>query len=181
VSARHADALTALRSWRAPDPRQEMLRREYVGHLEGHPDGLDRACRPDHLTASALVLSEDGSRVLLTLHRKARAWFQLGGHVEATDDGLAAAALREATEESGVDGLRLDSVPVHLDAHPVPFCGGPGTRHLDVRFLAVAPDDMTHAVSTESLDLRWWPVHDLPTDERSLRELVELGRERLRR
>ncbi len=135
----HDDAVRLLSRWRAPDERQELLRQEYVAHLSAHDDGLTRTCLPDHVTASTLVLSPDGDQVLLTLHGKALAWFQLGGHVEAADATLAAAALREAREESGLDDLDLDPDPVQLDRHEVPFCGGrPGTRHLDVRFLAVA-------------------------------------------
>jgi hypothetical protein len=42
-----------------------------------------------------------------------------------------------------------------------------------VRFLAVAPDGAGHAVSEESLDVRWWPVDDLPDDGAEMRELVE--------
>jgi 8-oxo-dGTP pyrophosphatase MutT (NUDIX family) len=105
--------------------------------------------------------------VLLTLHAKARRWFHMGGHCEEADTGLAAAAVREAEEESGVAGLALDPVPVHLDRHAVPFCGDHGSvDHLDVRFLALAPADAEHAVSVESLDVRWWPVDALPgTDD----------------
>lgn len=178
--SQHADALRLLTSWRAPDDRQEALRAAYVAHLHAHPDGLSRDCRPDHLTASTLVLDVTGEHALLTLHAKAGAWFQLGGHVEAGDPTLAAAALREATEESGIEGLRLDPVPVHLDTHAVPFCGGrTGTHHLDVRFLAVAPPGAEHTVSDESHDVRWWPVDALPSDEESLRDLVALGLARL--
>jgi 8-oxo-dGTP pyrophosphatase MutT (NUDIX family) len=163
VSGLHADALRTLRDWVAPDPEQERLRADYVRHLETHPDGMRRGCRPDHLTAGALILSADGQRVLLTLHAKARAWFHMGGHCEPGDPTLAAAALREAEEESGVAGLVLDPVPVQLDRHEVPFCGdGGAVRHLDVRFLAVAPEAAEHAVSEESLDVRWWPVDALP-------------------
>jgi ATP-dependent DNA helicase RecG len=36
--------------------------------------------------------------VLLTHHRRARRWFQFGGHLEATDPGLWAAAAREGNE-----------------------------------------------------------------------------------
>jgi 8-oxo-dGTP pyrophosphatase MutT (NUDIX family) len=170
-----------LTGWSAPTPAQESLRREYVAHLERHPDGLHRSCHPDHLTASTLVLSSDGNSVLLTLHAKARQWFQLGGHLEPADTSLAGAALREATEESGAAGLALDPRPLQLDTHEVPFCGDRvGTRHLDVRFVAVTPAGAAHTVSVESLDVRWWPVDDLPSDERSLRELVDLGRDRLR-
>jgi 8-oxo-dGTP pyrophosphatase MutT (NUDIX family) len=181
VSRLHDDATAVLTGWSAPTVAQERLRQEYVDHLHRHPDGLDRSCRPDHITASTVVLSPDGAAVLLTLHAKANAWFQLGGHPEPGDTTLAGAALREATEESGLPDLELDPLPLQLDTHEVPFCGGqPGTRHLDVRFLAVAPEGAAHAVSPESLDVRWWPVDGLPTEERSLRELVDLGRDRLR-
>jgi 8-oxo-dGTP pyrophosphatase MutT (NUDIX family) len=175
----HADALALLRAWTAPNRAQEEVRRRYVAHLEAHPDGLLRRCFPDHLTASTLVLSADGEHVLLTLHAKARAWFQMGGHCEDTDSTLAGAAMREAVEESGVPGLELDPRPVQLNAHAVPFCDPRGTvRHLDVRFLAVAPPDAEHAVSEESLDVRWWPWHDLPTEDPDMHELVHLARGR---
>jgi 8-oxo-dGTP pyrophosphatase MutT (NUDIX family) len=120
------------------------------------------------------VLSADHSQVLLTLHAKAGRWFQLGGHCEPGDGSLGEAALREATEESGVAGLVLDPVPVHLDEHEVSFCGAPGlVHHLDVRFLAVAPADAVPTVSAESTDVRWWPVDALPRHSPELREMVD--------
>jgi 8-oxo-dGTP pyrophosphatase MutT (NUDIX family) len=180
VSARTA-ALTALRDWRPPSAEQAALRDRYVDHLLAHPDGLERGCRPDHLTASTLVLSADGNAVLLTLHAKAHRWFQFGGHVEPGDPTLADAALREATEESGVAGLAFDPTPVQLSEHAVPFCGPSGdVHHLDVRFVAVAPDGAEHSVSDESLDVRWWPVDTLGEVEPELFELVALALRRVR-
>jgi 8-oxo-dGTP pyrophosphatase MutT (NUDIX family) len=176
----HADALAVLAAWVPPTLAQAALRDRYVAHLQDHPDGMTRACRPDHLTASTLVLTADGSRALLTLHAKARTWFQFGGHCEVGDRTLVAAAEREATEESGLDGLVLDPVPVQLSEHAVPFCGPDGdVHHLDVRFLAVAPLSGVHGVSEESLDVRWWPADELPDPGADLEELVALGRARL--
>ncbi len=175
----HDDALALLRAWTPPDDAQEQVRRRYVAHLEAHPDGLRRDCFPDHITASTLILSADGEEVLLTLHAKAGAWFQMGGHCEDTDTTLAGAALREAVEESGVPGLELDPRPVQLNAHAVPFCSPRGTvHHLDVRFLAVAPADAVPAVSGESLDVRWWCWDALPTDDPDMHDLVRLARQR---
>ena len=179
LTAQHRDATEVLSRWSPPTPAQAALRQEYVEHLRAHPDGTSRSCSPVHLTCGALVLDATGEEVLLTLHAKAQRWFHLGGHLEAGDDGLAAAALREATEESCATGLVLDPVPLQLDDHEVSFCGGvAATRHLDTRFLAVAPPGAAVAVSEESLDVAWWPVAALLTDEASLHELVELARTR---
>jgi 8-oxo-dGTP pyrophosphatase MutT (NUDIX family) len=178
----HADALTTLRGWRPPTDRQHRLRDEYVDHLTAHEDGLSRGCHPAHLTAGALVLSADHGSVLLTLHAKGRRWFHLGGHCDPQDRTLAGVGLREATEESGIPGLALDPEPLHLDAHVVGFCSGHDqVRHLDVRFLAVAPPGAQPVTSEESLDVRWFPVDALPTQDADIVEMVGLGVARAQR
>ena len=178
MSRLHADALSTLRDWTAPDADQLRLLERYVAHLEAHPDGLQRSCRPDHLTASTLVLSSDHRQVLLTLHAKAGRWFQFGGHCEPGDHRLVDAATREAREESGLASLLLDPVPVQLSEHEVPFCGAGDARvvhHLDVRFLAIAAPDAAPVTSDESLDVRWWPADDLPDPDPDLLDLVRLA------
>lgn len=172
----HDDALARLRDWRAAEPDQERLRQLYVDHLESHADGLSRGDHPDHVTTGALVLSADHDRVLLTLHARAGRWFHLGGHCEAEDTTLVGAAQREAVEESGIPGLLVDPDILHLDAHVVGFCSPhEQVRHLDVRFLAVAPPDAAPVASAESVDVRWWPVDDLPTEDAGLQAMVRLA------
>ena len=172
----HADAVDVLSRWRAPDAEQDRLRTSYAEHLAGHQDGLWRACFPAHLTAGALVLSHDRRRVLLNLHRKARRWFHFGGHLEPTDVTLAGAALREATEESGLRGLEVEAEPLHLSRHEVAFCDPRGpVKHLDVRFLARLGRDVEPVVSEESIDVRWWPVDELPTQEPDMVDMIGLA------
>ncbi len=175
----HADALDSLERWTAPSPGQVVLRDRFVAHLRARPDGMTRESFPDHVTAGTLVLSADLDHVLLNLHRKARRWFAFGGHCEPADESLLAAATREAAEESGIAGLEVDPVPVHLDEHTVGFCDPRGpVAHLDVRFTARAGADAVPAVSAESLDVRWWPVTALPDLEAEMLTLIGLSRER---
>ena len=140
------------------------------------PDGLRRTGRPDHVTASAVVLDPSGAQTLLVLHRKVGLWLQPGGHVDDDDPSLAAAGLREATEETGVAGLAVDPRPLRLDRHPAP-CGA--RDHLDVQFLVTAPGRAAPVVSAESLDVRWWPVDALPAQRVDLSALVAAATGRL--
>lgn len=161
-AALHADVTAVLAAWPGPTPGQAAVREGFLGFLAARPDATRRKCAPGHITASALVLSADRRQVLLTLHPRLGRWVQLGGHCERRDDTLAGAALREATEESGIAGLRIDPVPVHLDIHPVTCSLGIPTRHFDVRFRVIAPAGARPVISDESDDLRFWPVDALP-------------------
>ncbi|MGH3941687.1 MAG: NUDIX hydrolase [Pseudonocardiaceae bacterium] len=163
-AAVHADAIRVLSDWDPVALGQQALRTAFLGFLAARPDACARSCVPGHLTASAIVLSHDGTQVLLTLHPRIGRWVQLGGHCEEHDTGLVEAALREATEESGIPDLRIDPHPLHLDVHPITCSLGTPTRHFDVRFLLHAPPDATPVCSAESADLAWWPVHALPPD-----------------
>lgn len=169
----HADATRRLTNWQPPDHAQRALREAFLGFLAARDDATARSCRPGHLTASAVVLDATRTSVLLTLHPRVGRWLQLGGHCEDTDTTLAGAALREATEESGIDGLRLDDDPLHLDVHPIICSLGVATRHFDVRYRVVAPVGAVARISAESDDLRFWPLDGLPDDtDASLRAAV---------
>lgn len=180
----HADTVDVLTRWAPTSPAAADARDRTLALLAAGPVATTRAHRPGHVTASVLIVDATGRRLLLCLHGKFRQWVQLGGHCEPTDRTLAGAALREATEESGIPGLRIDPEPIDLDIHPVPCQGG--SFHHDVRFLVVAPADAVERVSDESEALGWFPPDALPTprlsgvDQLVAPGLAALGRGLLR-
>jgi 8-oxo-dGTP pyrophosphatase MutT (NUDIX family) len=176
----HGDATKVLERWEAPDAEQGVLREHYLRHLEQRPDGMWRSSRPEHLTASAIVVDASCVRVLLTLHKVVGHWLQLGGHCEAGDTTLTGAALREATEESGLGGLVIDPAPLLLSRHELLAGGCAGAFHLDVQFLVIAAGGTDFVVSDESHALDWFPVDALPADvDRTVQQLVQSARTRL--
>jgi len=161
------DAVAVLSRWEATSVEADLARKQTLELLAAGPAAMTRAHRAGHVTASALIVGAD-RRVLLCLHGRLGMWMQLGGHCEESDVSLAAAALREATEESGIAGLLLDPDPIDVDIHPVrcaPAEGLPAepSFHYDVRFLIHAPAGAREQISDESAALAWFTGDDLPS------------------
>jgi 8-oxo-dGTP pyrophosphatase MutT (NUDIX family) len=123
---------------------------------------LTRRCAPAHVTASGIVLTPDGSKTCLVLHGKIRKWVQPGGHLEAGDESVHAAAAREVSEETGLTASPV-GLPALLSRHGAPCAPGVVDWHLDVECVLVTPE-VPPAVSEESVDVAWWPVTALPPD-----------------
>ena len=154
---------------------EQAMAAEFAAFVSAHADCLWRTCVPGHLTASAWVVDAARQRTLLTHHRKLDRWLQLGGHVDGDPD-LAASAMREAQEESGLTKLTLVSGAIFdVDRHLIPARGAePAHYHYDVRFLIEADPAEPLVVTSESKDLAWVELARVAelNPEESLRRLV---------
>jgi 8-oxo-dGTP pyrophosphatase MutT (NUDIX family) len=145
---------------------------------------FDRDLPEGHVTGSAFVVSADGARVLLVRHRRLDCWLQPGGHAEPGEQDAEAVALREAREETGIDGLVLHPSaprPLDVDVHRVPGGGRqPAHDHFDVRYLVVAPDGAEPAPqAAETAGARWFTwaeIDELPLDRPMRRALGKIRR-----
>ncbi len=147
----------------------------FTAFAEGHADACSRTQRAGHFTGSAWLMSADGKRALLMHHRKLNRWLQPGGHADGDPD-LAAVALREAEEETGLTGLEIERAVFDLDRHAIPARGAePEHWHYDVRFVVRATDNEAFVLNEESHALAWREVDAIAADttlDSSLRRMA---------
>ena len=130
-----------------------------------------RQFTPGHITCTALVFHPRDERVLFMHHHRLKKWLLPRGHVEESDESLAAAAAREAAEETQVllDPARA-AVLAGIDVHGIPPKGDePFHLHHDLiwRFRA-ASDEI--AVTAEAPRVAW--VNEADWDRLNVSESI---------
>lgn len=130
-----------------------------------------------HVTVSALIVHPPTRRVLLRWHKRQRDWLQVGGHADPGEVDPLAVALREGTEETGLDDLVPwpDASIVHVAIVPVPAANHESAHeHADLRFvLATDTPDAARPENAEA-PVRWLSMLDAnaATTEANLRETL---------
>lgn len=161
------------------DATEQTMTNDTIAFVEQHPDCFERSLftgqsRLGHVTGSAWIVSSDRQqdhpvrdhpvRVLLIHHRKLDRWLQPGGHAEG-DPNVAAVALREAREETGLTSLQFVDVgggspPIFdVDIHTIPARGNvPEHLHYDIRFLVEADPNEPFGISDEIKNIQWFSI-----------------------
>lgn len=108
LDSRFVDIYNEIKAYE-PFNEQEMRDRELIlKFLEGNEDAFMRENRSAHMTASAWVVNSARDKVLMVYHNIYDSWSWLGGHADGDTD-LPAVAMREVSEESGIESLRIIS------------------------------------------------------------------------
>jgi len=132
--------------------------------MKKNPDAFYRTNLIAHMTASAWVVNPARDRVLMVYHKIYDSWSWTGGHADGEED-LAAVALREVREETGVRSARLLSEKIFslesltVDGHEKRGAYVPSHLHLNVTYLLEADDtDPLTVCEDENSGVRWFTL-----------------------
>ncbi len=160
-----------LKEYSPIDSQELLFKEEITSFVNANENCFERTLEIGHITASAWLLNKDRSRALLMHHAKLDKWFQLGGHCDGNPDVLAV-ALKEATEESGIQGIApLSNKIFDIDIHLIPANSREKEHyHYDIRFLLGVMSDEEIIQNRESKELRWISKDskELPTNSPSV-------------
>ena len=148
-------------------PQEEKDKDFFIRFIDENPDCLLRSNDFAHVTASSWVVSPDRKKVLMVYLNIYDSWSWTGGHADGESD-LAALALRELTEETGLISPRLLSPsPVSIEILTVDGHMKKGEYvhshlHLNVTYLFEADEeDLIRIKEDENSGVRWFSIEEM--------------------
>ena len=145
----------------SPCCEQEMRDKDVMlTFLTDNDDGFLRSNLTAHMTASAWVLSPDRTRVVMVYHNIYNSWSWVGGHADGDTD-LAAVAMREVQEETGIREMELLEAGIFslenlaVEGHMKNGAYVPSHVHMNITYLLRAKDDVLRCKRDENSGVKW--------------------------
>lgn len=152
----------------SPYNDQEKFDKEVmIEFIEKNPNCLTRENKVGHFTASSWVVNNKRDKVLMIYHNIYKSWAWTGGHSDGIEN-LQEVALREVTEETGINNLKLledgifsiESLPVTAHVKKGKYVGA--HIHFNVTYLIEADENEELVVcQDENSGVKWIAIEDV--------------------
>ena len=130
-------------------------------------DLLFRTCKVAHMSASAIILNKEHTKVLFGYHNLYKNYGWLGGHADGMDD-MMKVAIKEVGEECGLTNVKpvinhaisLEILPVGYHIQNDEFVSS--HVHLNLTYVFEAEEDSEIRIKPdENSDLMWLPFNKI--------------------
>ena len=155
-----------IRAYRPVNEQEERDKELILRCLETEKDIFTRENHLAHMTASAWIVNEQRTKVLMAYHNIYHSWSWLGGHADGETD-LLKVALKEAQEESGIRHVKPVSEKIYslevltVDGHVKKGAYVSSHLHLNVTYLLQAEEtDVLHIKEDENSNVAWFPLEE---------------------
>ena len=155
-----------IRAYRPVNEQEERDKELILRCLETEKDIFTRENHLAHMTASAWIVNEPRTKVLMAYHNIYKSWSWLGGHADGETD-LLKVALKEAQEESGIRHVKPVSEKIYSlevlteDGHVKKGAYVSSHLHLNVTYLLQAEEtDVLHIKEDENSNVAWFPLEE---------------------
>lgn len=150
-----------------PANEQEKQDKAFILHCLKYQENIFSRDNPlVHMTASAWVVNEARTRVLMVYHNIYNSWSWMGGHADDEED-LLAVALREVQEESGICQVRPVTEDIYslevltVDGHVKHGKYVSSHLHLNVTYLLEASEEESlHMKPDENSGVAWFDLEE---------------------
>ena len=155
-----------IRAYQPVNEQEEQDRKLILHCLDTEENLFTRENRLAHMTASAWIVNEPRTKVLMAYHNIYHSWSWLGGHADGETD-LLKVALKEAQEESGIRHVKPVSEKIYslevltVDGHVKKGAYVSSHLHLNVTYLLQAEEtDTLHIKEDENSNVAWFPLEE---------------------
>lgn len=150
--------ISKLEKYHPFDAKESKMHQQVLEFARRVPDCFDDYYPEGHIVAGAWVLDKKQRKIGLVHHKKVHKWLQPGGHSDGSSD-TPQEALREATEELGIDNLRLANENIFdIDVHTIYEDKKRNLAkhfHFELRFLVLGDSSISPVCSSESDEVKW--------------------------
>lgn len=156
------DIIRQIECYKPYNDQENYDKAEMVKLMKQQNQIFYRENRQAHMTASAWVVNQDKSKVLMVYHNLYNSWSWMGGHADG-ETNLRLVAEREVKEESGLTEIAL-VIPelfsleiLAVDGHEKRGVYVPSHLHLNVTYLFEADERQPLSVKEdENSDVAWF-------------------------